>query len=240
MLWNTDYERLNQNLWRALKARGVSMNTMNLKKLSAWAGLIGPALFVVIFVVEGRLRPGYAPFSMYVSALSLGSRGWIQILSFLIFGALLFVFTRGVAAEFPDGKASRGGPILLTIISIGYFFSGPFVMDPMDTPLDQASVHGTIHGILGGIVFLLMPISIFVYWRRFRIDPQWQSIQVWTLVLGIVCATTDILFTFTSKLPNLQIAFTDWFGLIQRSVIVPFMIWIFIFALEMFKQSRKT
>jgi len=211
----------------------------NKKQLAAWAGIIAPIIFVKVFLVEGWLRPGYDPLSMYVSALSLGPRGWTQISSFLIFGALLFVFTRGVAAEFPDGKASRGGLTLLTIIATGYFFSGPFVMDPMNTPLDQASIHGTIHGILGGVVFLLMPISIFVYWRRFRIDPKWQSIQGWTLVLGIICAATDIFFTVVSKSPSLQIAFVDWFGLIQRSVIVPFMVWVFVFALAMLKQNRQ-
>ncbi|MCB0117607.1 MAG: DUF998 domain-containing protein [Anaerolineales bacterium] len=212
----------------------------NKKQLAAWAGILAPIIFVKSFLIEGWLRPGYDPLSMYVSALSLGSRGWTQISNFLIFGALLFVFTRGIAAEFPDGKASRGGLILLTIIAAGYFLSGPFVMDPMNTPLDQATVHGTIHGILGGIVFLLMPISIFVYWRRFRIDPQWQSIQGWTLVLGIICAAADILFTVVSKSPSLQITFVDWFGLIQRSVIVPFMVWIFVFALAMLIKNRQS
>ena len=210
----------------------------NKKQQVAWAGVIAPIIFVTVFMVEGWLRPGYNPLSTYVSALSLSSRGWIQISNFLIFGALLFLFTRGVAAEFPEGKASRGGLILLTIIAAGYFLSGPFVMDPMDTPLDQASVHGTIHGILGGIVFLLMPISIFVYLRRFRIDPRWQSIYGWTLGLGVICAVADVFFTIVSKSPSLQVAFVDWFGLIQRSVIIPFMIWIFAFALAMLKQKQ--
>lgn len=207
-------------------------------RLAAWAGMIAPVIFVAVFMLEGWLRPGYSPLAMYVSALSLGPRGWIQITNFLVFGLLFFAFTRGVATEFTDGKASRGGLILLTIIAACYFFSGPFVMDPMGTPVDQSSVHGTVHGILGGIAFLLMPISIFVYLRRFRVDPKWQSIYGWTLVLGIFCAATDILFTFSSKLPSLQISFEPWFGLIQRSVIVPFMIWIFIFALTLLKRNE--
>jgi len=213
--------------------------TSNKNQITAWAGIIAPILFVTVFMVEGWLRSNYNPLSMYVSALSLGSRGWIQISNFLIFGTLLFLFTRSIAAEFPDGKASRGGLTLLTIISIGYFLSGPFVMDPMSTPLDQASVHGIVHGILGGIVFLLMPISIFVYWRRFRIDPQWHSIQGWTLGLGIICAIADILFTFTSKSPSLQNIFINWFGFIQRSVIVPFMAWVFVFALALLKRNKQ-
>jgi len=79
------------------------------------------------------------------SALSLGSRGWIQILNFVVFGALLLVFARGVAAELPDGMASRAGPILLAIIAVSISASGAFVMDPMNTPREQMSVHGILH-----------------------------------------------------------------------------------------------
>jgi uncharacterized protein DUF998 len=203
------------------------------RQLAIWAGLIGPALFVAVFLLEGALRPGYNPLSTYVSALSLGPRGWIQIANFLVFGALLLFFTFAVAGQFPSGKASRGGIILLAIIAVGYFASGPFVMDPMGTPLSAATWHGTLHGILGGIVFLLMPISIFVYLRRFRAEPRWHALAGWTLALGILCAVADILFTFASKAPSLQPVFGDWFGLIQRAVIVPFMLWVFVFALAL-------
>jgi hypothetical protein len=45
--------------------------------------MIGPALFVLVFTLEGWLRPGYDPLAMYVSALSLGPSGWIQITQLL-------------------------------------------------------------------------------------------------------------------------------------------------------------
>ena len=208
--------------------------------LAAWSGMFGSALFVAVFLVEGRIRPGYSPLAEYVSALSLGGRGWVQIINFVIFGALLFWFTRSVAAEFPNGKASRWGPILLTIIAIGYFFSGPFVMDATSTPLAEVTFHGTLHGILGAIVFVLMPITIFVFWRRFHSDPKWQFLQGWTLVLGIICATVDIYFSIVSKIPILLTSQSPWIGLIQRGVIVSFMIWVFVFALGMTKVILKT
>jgi hypothetical protein len=217
----------------------MKRTTMSLSRLAAWAGMIGSALFVGVFTLEGWLRPGYRSLAEYVSALSLGPRGWIQMTNFVIFGILLFVFTRGLAAEFPNGKASRGGLVLLTIIACCYFLSGPFVMDPAGTPLNQTTVHGTVHGILGATVFLLMPISCFVYLRRFRIDPKWQSLQWWTLALGTISALGTIALTITSKLPNLQLVFADWLGLIQRTVIVPFMVWLFVFALVFDKQARK-
>ena len=141
--------------------------TVTQLNIAAWAGIIAPALFVSVFSIEGWLRPGYNALHDFVSALSLGPRGWIQIANFMLFGLLFFIFTRGVASEFQSGKASRSGILLLTIIAFCFFLSGPFVMDPQSTPLSQATIHGTIHGILGAIAFLLMPISMFVYLRRF-------------------------------------------------------------------------
>ena len=207
--------------------------------MAAWAGIIGPALFVAVFTIEGRLRPGYEPLKMYVSALSLGLRGWIQMANFIILGILLFVFTRGVKAEFETGKASRGGLILLTIIAILFIVSGPLRMDPMFTPANQVTVHGTIHGIAGAIIFVLMPISCFVYLRRFRTDSEWQFLQWWTLALGILTAIALVVFSVISKAPDLQNRFIDWLGFFQRTLIVPYMLWVFIFALGVLKNLKR-
>jgi len=210
----------------------------NQRRIAAWAGIIGPVLFVTIFTIEGLIRPGYSTLKMYVSALSLGPRGWTQIANFLVFGMLLFAFTRGVAAEFQNGKASRGGLVLLTIIAACYFISGPFVMDPTGTPMNLTTVHGTIHGIAGAIVFVLMPVSCFVYLRRFRIDPKWRSMWWWTLLLGTVSAAGSVLLTLFTKFPDLQNMLINWLGLIQRTAIIPFMVWVFIFGLESLKRVQ--
>jgi hypothetical protein len=207
------------------------------RRLAAWAGIIAPALFVAIFTIEGWFRPGYDPITTYVSALSLGPRGWIQMVNFIILGLLMLVFTRVVAAEFPSGKASRWGLICLTVMALLFIVSGPFVMDPMGTPLGQTTVHGTIHGLAGGIVFILMPVTCFIYLRRFRQDPEWRNLKWVTLLLGIIVAAAVLLLTFTTKLPSLQSMFVDWLGLIQRFIIIPFMIWLFIFALGILRRA---
>jgi hypothetical membrane protein len=203
---------------------------MNQKQF-AWAGIIGPSLFVAVFTLEGWLHPGYDPIKMYISELSLGTRGWIQITNFVVFGLLLFMFTRKAASEFKSGKASRGGIILLTILSVSFLLSGPFVVDPANTPRNQMSFHGTLHGIFGGIVFSLMPVICFIFLRRFREDAKWRFLKWWTLALGIINAAAVVLLTVATKIPDTQNIFKEWLGLIQRTAIVPFMIWLFIFAL---------
>ena len=209
------------------------ITSTNLRRLGGWAGMLGSALFVLVFTVEGWLRPGYNSLSMFISALSLGQRGWIQIANFISLGLLLALFTWGVARGFKTGKASRWGVILLAVLSALFIISGPFVMDPAGTPQSAATLHGTVHGLSGGFVFLLMPVTIFVFLRRFRIDPDWRPIYRWTFTLGVIEAAAVLIFTILSKAPGLGSAVNGWIGLIQRAALVPFMVWVFLFALTM-------
>ena len=211
---------------------------MNRHQLAALAGMIGPPLFVGLFTIEGLLRPDYHPLEMYISALSLGPRGWIQIVNFVVFGALFLLFTRGVIAGFQNGKASKAGPIFLIIIATCFLLSGPFVMDPMDTLRSQMSVHGMLHGIFGGIVFSLMPVCCFVFFTRFHHDPKWRSLQWWTLGAGMIISVAVVLLTIATKFPVERSVFIKWLGLIQRTAILPFMIWLFIFALGLYKRGQ--
>lgn len=203
--------------------------------------MIGPTLFVAIFTLEGWLRSGYEPLRMFVSELALGPRGWIQVVNFVVFGVLFLVFTRGVAAEFQDGKASRVGPILLTIIGISFLASGPFVMDPVATPSDQMSWHGKLHmNVFGALVFSLSPVSCFVFLRRFREDPKWRSLQWWTLAAGTITAAVVIVMSVgPTRPPVAPNAFNEWRGLIQRTFIVTYLSWIFTFALGLRRRSKR-
>jgi hypothetical protein len=200
------------------------------------AGIIASILFVVIFTIEGIYRPGYSSIGMYVSALSLGSRGFIQIANFLIFGILFLLFARNVAAEFKKSNVSQIGPILLTIFAICLFLSGPFVMDPFGTPPQAMTIHGVVHSILGGIAFLIMPISCFVFLRVFRQNSIWNSFAPWTLLMSILLSATLALFIFATKLPYGKNIFHSWFGLLQRMVLIPYMLWLFTFARAFYRR----
>jgi uncharacterized membrane protein len=210
--------------------------TIDWRGLAGWAGMIGSALFVTVFTLEGWLRPGYDPRGTFISELSIGPRGWIQIVNFIILGALFLVFTWGVAAEFREGKASKAGPILLAIIGISFLVSGPLVTDPATTPRDQMSLHGMLHGIFGALVFSLSPISCFVFWRRFRQEAKWQPLQWWTLLIGIITTAAVILLSASTKTQVIPNALTPWNGLIQRMVIIPYLIWIFTFAFALHRR----
>jgi hypothetical protein len=211
---------------------------MNRRLVAAWAGLLGPALFVATFTVEGWLRPDYDAKSTFVSALSLGPRGFIQVVNFVVLGALLLVFAQGVAAEFREGTASRAGPVLLAIIGASYLLSGPCVMDPMRTPRDQMTVHGMLHGIFGALVFSLSPATCFVFLRRFRADPRWRSLAGWTLAAGAISVAAVVLLRVgPTRPPSAPNAFDGWVGVVQRAAIITNLSWVFAFALALLRRS---
>ena len=210
------------------------------RKLAAWAGMIGPVLFIAIFTLEGWLRPGYNPLGMFVSELSLGPRGWVQIVNFIVFGVLLLVFTWGVADEFQDGKMSRAGLILLAIIGISFLVSGPFVMDPGTTIPNLISWHGRLHSIFGALVFSLSPASCFVFFHCFRKNPKWRSLQWWTLTSGVIITISVVLMKVgQAQLTVLPNVFVEWIGAIQRTTLITYLSWIFTFALVLLRQSKR-
>jgi len=113
----------------------TSRQAQAMRRFGAWAGVIGSMLFVSVFTIEGLLRRGYDPASMYIRALSLGPRGWIQITNFIVL--LIILFAKGVAAEF--GVTAHIGVTLLMLIGISLVASGLFVMDPATVPFFQMS-----------------------------------------------------------------------------------------------------
>ncbi|RKR12732.1 DUF998 domain-containing protein [Arthrobacter oryzae] len=196
--------------------------------------MAGSVLFVSVFTVYGWLCPGYSPASMFVSELSLGPYGWVQMLNFLLTGALVVVFGRGLAAHFTAGAASRTGPVLVQCMGVSLIVSGLFATDP-SAMFDQASAHGVVHGIFGAIFFTLAPVSCFVFYRRFRSDRAWRPLAGWTLAAGVLL-TVGIGLLKVSQQPGSGLF--EWKGLVQRVILVTIMAWIFAVAARLRRLDR--
>ncbi|SDK94223.1 DUF998 domain-containing protein [Arthrobacter sp. ok362] len=196
--------------------------------------MAGAVLFVTVFTVYGWLCPGYSWTSMFVSELSLGPYGWVQMLNFVLTGALVLVFGRGLAAHFNTGAASLAGPVLVQCIGVSLIASGPFTTDP-SAMFDQISTHGVVHGIFGALVFTFAPLSCFVFYRRFRGDPLWRTLAGWTLTAGVVLTLGIGLLKFSQQPGS---ALFEWKGLVQRVILVTFMAWIFAVAVRLRRRYR--
>ncbi len=210
----------------------------NWRRLAAWAGIIGTVLFVATFTAEGWIRAEYDPLSMYVSELALGPRGWIQSINFMLLGLMFIIHSSGIAAEFKKSKKFLVGPVLLYIIGASFLLSGFFTMDPVSTLPEQATVHGRLHDLFGALVFMLAPISCFVFLRYFRNDLKWQPLFKWTLVAGIVITAAVIIMSVGPNPPSeASNIFNEWVGLIQRVALITYLAWHFTLAYRLIKDD---
>ena len=96
-------------------------------RLLLTCGVVGAVLFVVTFLIDGATRPGYRPLYHPVSALALGSRGWVPTSNFVVTGVLMIAAAAGTR----EALGFRLGPALLALFGVGLVVSGAFTMDPM-------------------------------------------------------------------------------------------------------------
>src|SRR5262245_22381026 len=93
------------------------------------AGVVGPVLFLTVAFVEGATRPGYDATRQFVSLLSLGDGGWVQIANFVACGLLIAGFGIGLGRT---GAAEGRGPWLprlVTVVGVALIWCGVFVSD---------------------------------------------------------------------------------------------------------------
>ncbi len=189
------------------------------------AGVVGPCLFTLVWLVEESLRPDYHSIRNWISELSLTGRGWIQIASFLVSGALIIAFSRGLRATNINGLASRWGPRLIAITGVALCAAGVFVIDPgLGYPPGTAasmSWHGMLHQVAGLVVFLSLALAAIAYSRR--------SARAYCLTSGI---TVILLWVLAGTLAGLDYAGT-WTpapaGLAERLAILTafgWMVWL--------------
>ena len=193
-------------------------------------GAIGAPMFVVVFLADGATRAGYNPVRHPVSALSLGSRGWIQIANFILTGLLMVAFAGGLRRALDSGRAAPWGPVLIALFGIGLVLSGTFVMDPMhDSPGGpsgdpaQLSWHHQLHDIAGLVVFLSLPAAALVFARRFWFA-RVTNWAVYSGATGVVMLAMFVAFNVAWE------GDSGTAGLVQRVLIIVGWAWIALLA----------
>jgi hypothetical protein len=199
------------------------------------AGVVGPVAFVVTFLIEGATRPGYSAFRNYVSSLSLGEGGWVQIANFLFCGACVVAFAIGARRTLTSGPACRWGPRLLFVFGAALIAAGLFVADPGlgyppgETATGLQSVRGAMHGIAGLVSFTSLAAAAFVFSRRFA--GGWRALSLATgafvLVFFVVSTFGCGCYATPTVTPALPV------GLLQRVAAVTGWTWVALLALRL-------
>lgn len=206
-------------------------------------GVIGPILFIVVFLIDGFTRNDYNPWFHFVSSLSNGDRGWVQITNFVVCGVLVLCFAIGLRQVLRPGPGSWWGPILLFVFGAGLIGAGIFVADPIlgyppGIQNEIPSLAHTLHDSASMFVFASLPIAIFVLVRRFVRDRAgwvWITYSIVTALLFI-----GLFFSFGTMYSLHEDG--SWpgapVGLFQRLCIVVGWCWIALYALRLLRISE--
>jgi hypothetical protein len=212
--------------------------------LTRWlliGGVVGPLLFIVVFLIEGATRPGYSVWRNYVSELSLSNQGWEQIANFIVCGVLSLGLAIGLRRAWPTGKASVWGPVLVGLFGLSLIVAGIFVTDPArgyppGAPLKGSpqTIHGTIHGVNALVAFPSLILSCFVIARRFATQAGGRGWATYSKVVAWVTILLFVASTVSGALDENGVLSAPT-GLIQRAQIILLWTWLSLTALRVLR-----
>jgi hypothetical membrane protein len=203
-------------------------------------GVIGPLLFIVVFLIEGATRADYNAFRYPVSSLSIGNLGWIQATNFLMVGFFLFAFALGVRRALRGSRGGVWGPLLIALAGIGLLGAGIFTTDPIygyptSSPLvlAQYSLHGHLHDLFSILFFIGLPTACFVFYRRFALSGK-TGWAIYSILAGLGILVTFILAGVGFKQNPVLV---DFAGVFQRLSIIIGLTWITFLAFRLMSKK---
>jgi len=212
-----------------------------MKKL-LYAGIVGPLLFIVVFLLEGLTRPGYSAWRHYVSQLATGDGGWMQVANFLVCGTLVLTFAVALRQSLKGRRGSVGGPVLIGLFGTALLVAGIFVTDPaLGYPVGASmvhTVHGMIHGLAGLAAFTLLPAAAFVMAWHFSSEPGSRRWTLYSVGVGTLLIVMFIASTTVSTLDERGVWPNAPTGFLQRIAIIGGWTWIAMLALHLLRTPR--
>lgn len=185
----------------------------------AWAGVLGPIIFVMVFTIAGWLRPGYSAGEEAVSDLGVGPQAWIQNANFVLFGLLLLAYAVGFARIMDDvlgRRRSRIGALLIALTGIGITASAVF---PAAPPTEG------LHFLLGFLLaFGSATVTAFYVGRKLRGVAGWDKLGRYSFWTGIG-AIGLVVLSFVALNPASPLEEAGMGGVIERALAIEVFAW---------------
>lgn len=137
------------------------------------AGIVAGCLFFVVTIVGIFARPGFDIARHAISMLSLGPRGWIMKVTFIVSGLLVLACALGLRRA----SARVAGPVLVALYGAGLILAGlfdapPGLGFPPGTTADMqplmttgAIIHSVAFMLAFGSLILACFVFAFTFWR---------------------------------------------------------------------------
>jgi hypothetical protein len=173
-----------------------------------WYGVQAAGVFLIVALVQGRLRPGYDGWQQAISALSLGTGGWVQDACFALFGCGLLTTVPVWRRILGGGIGATTYPVLtallgLSLIGVAWFPQDPAPgYDPEQLGYVLPTKVGLVHLSLAGVGAVSTCAALFVMASRFDHLPDWRRWGVYTRVAAALTLACVIVYAAWSTQPR--------------------------------------
>jgi Protein of unknown function (DUF998) len=156
-------------------------------------GVLAGAVFEASILIQGLTRHGFSIAHDDASLLGNGPLGWIQIVTFLLAGAMTIAFAVGARRALAGRAGGTWGPRLIGLYGAGLMAAGLLRTDPADgfgpgAPVGKAvhvSWHGDGHLISASIGFIALIAACFVIARYFSREGR-RGMAIYSRITGVV------------------------------------------------------
>ena len=185
-------------------------------RLRAACGLAGPVAFTAAWVAGTLRQAGYSPAEEHLSGLAApdARNPQIMISGFLTLGACTFAFASALQEALGGRKRAGLAPALMRTAGIATVAAGLLRRDRMllhpPGGATGQSWHNLAHDLASGVGYASLLVTPVLLARRFRSDPQWETLRPPAVATTIGSAT--LLGLFRSR------AMARWGGIIQRVI----------------------
>lgn len=158
--------------------------------------VIATGCFMLAVLLQGAARPGYDPWQQSISALSLGSGGWVQNVFFMLLGSALLGTVPVWRRVLAGGTGQRAYPTLTALTAISLIAAAWLPQDPApgydpeQLGLALPTTRGLVHLAVAGIGAVSSIAALFVMAGRFVALPGWRGwahASRWAGVLTTAC-----------------------------------------------------
>lgn len=169
-----------------------------------WYAVVATALFVLVALVQGAVRPGYDAWHQSISALSLGPGGWVQDVAFVLLGIALLSTVTVWRRVLADGVGAHAYPVLMALTGTSLIAAGWIPQDPAPGYDPELLGHtlptltGLIHLGLAGVGALASSIGLFVMATRFATLPDWSAWATSTRAIGVLTIVCVVVYAVWS------------------------------------------
>lgn len=164
-------------------------------RLGAWAGILGPTLYVATWAVAGAVRPGYDPVRQAISELAeVGSatQPWMTA-AFVLFGLTAFPFAATLRRALPGDTR----PIVVTVVVCGLatMAAGLFPCTQGCPGPGGGSLTDDGHAVAAIVGYLtLMAAPGLTGVLLLRADRSWRTFAIWSLAAAAVGSAAMLLW----------------------------------------------